>query len=63
MMELLEIEARILHAWVAFRNSHNLENAELACCERTKELFASLQAFENVIRAAAQEEKQRGKPN
>ena len=63
MIQLLEIEARILHAWVAFRNSHDMQSAEMTCCERTKELFDSLQAFENVIRAAAQEEKQRGKPN
>ncbi len=49
--ELLDdAEARVLRAWVAFRLSHDLEKAELACCERTKELFRSLQAFEDTVR-------------
>jgi len=63
MIQLLEIEARILHAWVAFRNSHDMASAEMTCCERTKALFATLQEFENVVRGAGREEMQRGKPN
>ena len=50
---LLPIEARVLNAWVVFRQTHDVDDAQVKCCERTQELFEALQAFENAVRKTA----------
>lgn len=48
--ELLDAEARVLNAWVTFRQTHTLTDPKLKCCEHTQELFESLQAFEDIVK-------------
>jgi hypothetical protein len=48
----LDTIARVLLAWIAFRNSHDLKDAQIACCDKTRELFDALQAFEDKVGAS-----------
>ncbi len=39
----------LLAAWLAFRDSHSLDDPKLQCCERTKTLFEALAKYEALM--------------
>ncbi len=55
--EYMDASARVLRAWIAFRDSHDLENEDFKCCDHTRELFAALQTLEDIISRARRETK------
>lgn len=56
--------SRVLHAWIAFRESHDLDKAEMLCCDVTQELYNALTAFEAEVRGQVADYKAKNaKPN
>jgi len=39
----------LLGAWIIFRESHTLDDPKLQCCEKTKNLFNALAAYEALV--------------
>lgn len=40
----------LYQAWQVFRTTHNLQDAKIACCERTQRLFNALYAYEEMLK-------------
>ena len=40
----------LYQAWQVFRTTHNLQDAKIACCDRTQRLFKALYAYEEMLK-------------